>query len=240
MADENLKLEAYKDVAQPAARKVGDTLARTVQVALAPFRGLIWGLETIEEYILGALNTKLKNVPLDNISAPPANVAGPIIEALRFTGSIPPLREMFANLLAHAMVKDDSKRAHPSFVEVIKQLSPDEALILFHISDKSGDFILTEEWKNYGGSTDETIESQFERFCVESSVKSPELSGTYLDNLLRVRIFAESQLPEAVYFPPGYTERGNYEGYVQNNFSRTVAVTSFGKSFIQVCAKEPA
>ena len=46
---------------------------------------------------------KLKNVPEENIVTPPPSIAGPVFEALRFSGEDIDLRELYTNLLASAM-----------------------------------------------------------------------------------------------------------------------------------------
>jgi hypothetical protein len=120
----------YEDVLQPTAREIGSVLVRSVRVALVPLRGLLWGWEQIEEQFIPRLIEKLKGIPEGRIVTPPLPVAGPALEAMRFTGSESALRELYANLLATAMDKDRIEQAHPAFVEIIKQLSPDEAKLL--------------------------------------------------------------------------------------------------------------
>jgi len=44
------------------------------------------------------------------------------------------LREMYANLLANSMNKVVKNGVHPSYVEIIKQLSPDEAKIINYLN----------------------------------------------------------------------------------------------------------
>jgi len=53
-------------------------------------------------------------------------VAVPAIEALRYTK----LKEQYANLIATSMDSATAVEAHPAFVEILKQLTPDEAKIL--------------------------------------------------------------------------------------------------------------
>ena len=123
---------AYEDALQPAAKQVGtslETAGRLVNAALSPIRGLVWGWEQIESYISEAVGKRLKDVPEERIVTPSALVAGPALEALRFTGEAQELREFYANLLATSMDADTTRNAHPSFVEVIRQMTPDEARI---------------------------------------------------------------------------------------------------------------
>lgn len=111
------------------ANKALTTIGKTINLALAPLSGLIWGYDKISSWIEQKLADRLKDVPEDNIITPPVNIAGPTIEAMRFT-SDDELREMYANLLAASMNKETVYQTHPRFVDIIKHLSIDEAHIL--------------------------------------------------------------------------------------------------------------
>jgi hypothetical protein len=122
---------AYDDALKPVAGETGKalgTIGRTVNVALAPLRGLVWSWDRIESWLTTTVERKLQEraVPLERISTPNPDVAVPAIEALRYTR----LREQFANLLATAMDTKTADEAHPSFVEILKQITPEEAKIL--------------------------------------------------------------------------------------------------------------
>lgn len=78
------------------------------------------------------LTEKLLEVPPNKIIAPPVHIAAPILEKSRFTADSEHLHALFANLLATSMTEDLQSLAHPSFVEIISQLSPEEAKILFN------------------------------------------------------------------------------------------------------------
>jgi len=123
----------YQDALQPAVKEIGkslETLAKTINLALAPIAGLVWGYEKIRDYLCQALIERFKEKPLERIVTPNPRIAGPIIEALRFAAQEPTLRELYANLLATSMDSLKNKEAHPSFVEIIKQITPDEAKII--------------------------------------------------------------------------------------------------------------
>ncbi|MDR6943027.1 DUF4393 domain-containing protein [Mucilaginibacter pocheonensis] len=93
-------------------------------------KGLVWGYEKIEEWINMRVVQKLENVPQENIITPPLQIAGPTIEALRYTGEDNEIRELYANLLATSMNKETLHKAHPGYVEILKNISTDEAILL--------------------------------------------------------------------------------------------------------------
>lgn len=71
----------------------------------------------------------------DNIVPPPIYLAAPLLQKCQFTADSEHLHSLFANLLATAMTEDMQELAHPAFIEIISQLSPEEAKILFNFPD---------------------------------------------------------------------------------------------------------
>ena len=122
----------YEDMVQPVAKQLGkslETVGKAINVALAPVGILVWGYDKCQDFIQTKVADRLKDVPPEDIITPKPNIAGPAIEALRYTGHEESLSDMYANLLASAMDKSTADGAHPAFVEIIKQLTPDEAKI---------------------------------------------------------------------------------------------------------------
>lgn len=96
----------------------------------------------------------LKNVSEikpENIQEPKLNILGPALEASRFYIEEQELRDMFAKVIASSMDKEKNNQMHPAFVEIIKQLSPDDALFLKEFENTSrlpyGKLIFIEEMK---------------------------------------------------------------------------------------------
>ena len=132
-------MDAVNDYVEPKTKKelckTVYTLSKTINVALIPLSLLIWGYEKIEKTINNDLEKKLKNIPEEDIVTPDPRVAGPLIESLKYTAQEDELREMYTNLLASSMNKKKNSDVHPSFVEIIKQLLPDEAKLIKEISN---------------------------------------------------------------------------------------------------------
>ena len=123
----------YHDLLQPGVRQLGkslETLAKGTQIVVSPIAAMVWGYETIREYLLVALSEKLKDRPRERLTPPSPSIAVPAIESLRYTAHEESLREMYLKLLATAIDSETASQAHPAFVEVIRQLTPDEARML--------------------------------------------------------------------------------------------------------------
>ena len=127
----------YEDALQPTIQEVGKFVARIPRAINAAFAGLDkWILN--KEYAIDEtkklLEKKLENVDPDKIVEPEAYVAVPAIQAISYSMNSEELRNLYANLLAKAMNSDTKDLVHPSFVEIIKQMSPTDALILKEIN----------------------------------------------------------------------------------------------------------
>ena len=244
----------YQDVVQPAAQELGkalQTVAKTVHVALAPVSALVWGYDQIKDFVSTKVADRLKNVPPENIITPKPNVAGPALESLRYTGHEASLSDLYANLIAASMDKTTASGAHPAFVEIIKQLTPDEAKLVGLFVSTQALPLLNVRW-GYKNPTDEKTGGMdflvnFSLLGAQVGVEFQNLTPTYIDNLCRLGL---AEIP-AMY---QYTGKGIYEPLenaqeVQNakaqiesnpewRFSierKGLRVTELGKQFARIC-----
>lgn len=245
----------YQDLAQPAVKQVGkalETVGKAINVALAPVGALVWGYEKCQDFISTKVADRLKDVPPEDIITPKPNVAGPAIEALRYTGHEETLSDMYANLLAASMDKTSAQGAHPAFVEIIKQLTPDEAKIVALFKSNRA-FPLLNAGRNYKVETEEkkggqVMLSNFSLLGEEAGVEYVGLTPAYLDNLSRLGLI--------VFFGNGihYTSPGLYDPLENHpnvlavkmeieadpdlkcELQRTgFKITELGKQFAKVC-----
>src|SRR5690606_2606127 len=173
----------YQDTLQPAAKQIGqslETVTKTVNIALAPIKALVWGYEKIEEFITTRVSEKLKNVPEENITTPKPEVAGPAVEALRYSGHNPNLRELYANLLANAMDKSTIHLAHPDFDEILKNITSDEAILLQAFATNNQYPLLDIRAKLIEGGTGYTVmHANFSHLSKIVRVERPDLIPSY-------------------------------------------------------------
>lgn len=123
----------YEDALQPLAKETGkalSTLGRAVNAALLPLKLVVWGSEQLERFLTEDVADRLKNVPPERIVTPDPRVLVPIIDAVRLIGHNPDLRALYANLLSGAMNSDTATGVHPAFVEILRQITSDEARII--------------------------------------------------------------------------------------------------------------
>jgi hypothetical protein len=73
---------------------------------------------------------KTQEIPEEFLTEPQMHIVGPAIEASKFYIDSEQLRQMFANLISASIDSRKIEQTHPSFVEIIKQLSPLDAGVL--------------------------------------------------------------------------------------------------------------
>jgi hypothetical protein len=243
----------YQDALQPAAKEIGKalgTVAKTVNIALAPVSALVWGYDQIKEFVDTKVSEKLSNVPSENIVTPPPHIAGPALESLRYTGSIDELKELYANLLASSMDSKTTKDTHPSFVEIIKQLSSAEARLLTTLifSDQEPAVTIRNNRKVGSGGRD-----QFRNFTVlgeKAGIQDYRNIPNYLDNLCRLGLLeipdSYTLIGEDVYkhldehpIVKAIAEAIDQEEDRKSKLvHKTIMVTGFGRQFINTCVKD--
>lgn len=125
----------------PIAQSVGNTLS---SIWTTVFGGIdIYAQKTQHKRIVALnkfkeeLEQKVSSVPEEKLVEPPLHIVGPSIEASKYYFESDELRSMFANLIAASINIDTITKAHPSFVEIIKQLSPLDAKNLALFKSKS-------------------------------------------------------------------------------------------------------
>ena len=244
----------YQDAVQPAAQEIGkglQTVAKSVHVILAPVSALVWGYDQIKDFVSTKVSERLKNVPPENLVTPKPNVAGPALEALRYTGHESSLSDLYANLIAAAMDSSTAAGAHPAFVEIIKQLTPDEAkLVALFVKDIPLPLLnLRWEFKaNPEGRTGgKSVLVHYSHLGNVAGCQFPQMVPTYVDNLCRLGLSEVPTFGE-------YTTKGVYDALendplvkahkasIESNSEiqpvlerKVLMVTELGKQFARIC-----
>lgn len=244
----------YQDAIQPAAKEVGKSLhlvSRAVNAALAPVEGLVWGVERIREFVRERVAAKLDNVPPDEVQQPKPHVAVPAIEALRYTGAESELSELYANLLATSMDRETAYRAHPGFVDMIKNMSPDEARIMQFLATHGDQPLINIKIVMNEQGHFRISHRHVSLIGLKAGCDHPSLAANYLDNLSRLGLI---EMPDRFITNDAlYTEIEEYPQIKQIKETPThidgakveieklkVELTDLGKQFIRTCVIDKA
>lgn len=240
----------YQDAIQPLAKETGKalgTVGKAVNVALAPISLVIWGYEKISDFLENKVAEKLKKVPEERISTPPPNIAGPAIEALKFTGHDETLQDLFANLIANALDSKTVLEAHPAFVDIIKNISSDEGLILklFASNQQFPMIDVKLNTKKNGGFN--ILRRNVSEIGNLANCKHPQLTTNYLDNLCRLglleipsgRMINDPKVYEKLTNDPNIEQIKkqfeNNEDFSVGFDQKYIEVTGMGRQFINAC-----
>lgn len=132
-------VEAAKETPgfKKAAELRGDRLAVKEQLGLIIMRPLARIMGVSREYFDTNFGqdfaAKIADIPEENLQTPKGIIAGPVMEGLGYSLDEPNLKDMYLELLARASDDRAAAEAHPSFVEVIRQLSGEEAGLLGYV-----------------------------------------------------------------------------------------------------------
>lgn len=185
----------YEDALQPTVQEIGKFAARIPRAINAAFSGLDkWILN--KEYAIDEtkklLVQKLENVNPEKIVEPEHYVAIPTIQAISYSINREELRNLYANLLAKAMNSDTKDMVHPSFIEIIKQLSPTDALVLNKIEINKPLLLATLKVEIYEtNDSKEPTYSIYDENITDIDFSDYDSVLVSLDNLLRLGLIKE-------------------------------------------------
>jgi hypothetical protein len=122
----------------PPAKEIGQVLGNLFYLIFSPINYNVEKLKikhatNLKKY-QSNIQDELNKIPEENLTEPPMNIVGPALEASKFYIENEEIRKMFAKLIASSMNVDLINLSHPSFIEIIKQLTLVEANIIKQIA----------------------------------------------------------------------------------------------------------
>lgn len=122
----------YKDLAQPGVKQVGtavETILGLGNTMLLPIKFLNDRANTAFVNNMERYRCALQGVPVEEIRAVSPEIGVPVLDRFTYvTDEV--IAEMFVKLLADASQTERVSEAHPAFIHVIDNMSPDEAKLL--------------------------------------------------------------------------------------------------------------
>lgn len=173
--------EVYSDLIRPSASPIGEAFSGIVKaVAFYPrywARALDISLEFKTDEFKKSLYEKIERIPENKRILPPPNILGPSIQALEYAIVEDELSDLFSSLIASSM--DDRKQTHPSFVEFLRQISPDEARILRQFDRSRSAYFVQHR-------TESGLGMRYSKLVDDAKFSKPENFSFYVDNLCRL------------------------------------------------------
>lgn len=245
--------KTYDDLVHPTAKSLGNTLSlipRTVGVWLNKWEKWVINGEESIRLTTEAVRDKVAKIPTEKLDEPEPYVVIPVIQQLSYCYNSKELREMYANLLVSSMNIDTKDYVHPSFADIIKQLSPADANIIEEVRRKQNPLPIVTVRLNYKET------KSFLELLIDYSIDLFPLLGNTstlcasLQNLQRLSIikirYDQMVKPETQY--DVYFNDVNYKRLVKEygsidktdiSFAKgLIELTEYGKSFCNVCCSK--
>lgn len=206
----------------------------------------IWAANKVQSF-KNKIENKIADIPEDNLIEPPMDIIAKSIDGLRYIPDKEELKEMFANLMVNSCNSDYSEKTHPRFVEIIKQLSTTDAIIiksLTYNSPLASYPIAKILLKNESGQKelfthyfDNNLNFKFEIISesISNLITLGLITVTYSEHL------TDDSLYEKLYHTSFYNTYLVYEKsqqeYTLELEKGSLKLSPFGRIFIEMCAK---
>lgn len=238
--------DLYDDALKPTAQESGDVLAivpRTIKAALAPLRQWIAQKEYNVAETEKLLAKKLENIDTEKIVTPESYVAVPAIQAISYSMDSEELRNLYANLLAKSMNVDTKNFVHPSFVEIIKQLSPLDAKVLKAIMEREVNPCINLRYENPQGTYNSIMTNVTDFHFASQALISISIDNLQKQNLIHIPYdahYSNEYLYDAIIQSDFYKEQEachpeRPDGFKFTHEKKMISKTNLGQSFYEAC-----
>ncbi|MFB6803434.1 DUF4393 domain-containing protein [Peribacillus butanolivorans] len=196
---ETVKL-IYPDLAQPGIKKVGlalETVLDFSNTILLPLKLVNEKSKFFFQRHMENYKEKLNKVPEEQIGTVTPEIGLPILdELLRVTND--DLADLFTNLLVNASTVNGSQYAHPSFINIIKSLSADEARIVKYLSEISNpsELVIFIRFEKVDSMGSVPLTKEFNNLNNLVPLDFKENDGFYINNLINLGILQ----PQNIYY----------------------------------------
>lgn len=198
------------------------------------------------------LSAKYAKIPEDKRIDPRMNILGPAVELLKYNLDEEYIKEMFVNIMCNEMNSDKQHKVLPSYIEIVRQLSKEDAKMIKTVYDmcKSGErtnlplLVIRIQTDSTGGYIERdkyVIDYAYvrnNRTCCHSIL----LNSIVVDNLCRlglIKLYDDRFISEENVYELGfnvlknkYTNTSGHTFYYQKGLFE---ITQFGKNFIDIC-----
>lgn len=175
-----------------AGASICEVGSKTVEIFLDPFRVAIYGYDRIKEKFIPKLQRLIEGIPSEDLTAPDEEIVGSILEAVRFKTNNEEISDLFAALLASAMNTKEKDIVHPAYIQIINEISSDEAKIIKYFATSPNLDVYPMLNLNAGIKGEIGASSYLKHFSdlgFVAGCAQPTLIPTYVDNLCRLKLF---------------------------------------------------
>lgn len=248
IATEKLAVPVYEDALKPFAKELSKGLVSIARMVNS-------GVYLIEDCVSATTNVlrmtaeNLALLPPERVTFERPRVALQALNEAKFAINEEEIQKLFANLISSSFDKGKSNSAHPSYIEIIKQLQSDEALILKFMFGKDAhrkghaptiDITRADGDKN-SFSVSETI---YDVNLICEDAGCVDISSLYFSNLSRLGLIIGSESSsfaqcehERIFQSEKAKELLTVNSHLQHTTYKCgeFSLTKFGHEFARVC-----
>lgn len=233
----NMITKDFIDSKNKLTRNVGEKIGFCWNFLTAKIRPIMHETIKESEYKIKEIDTKLEkkynNIPDENKTEPRLSIVGSAIDVLKYNLDEEHIKEMFVNILTSEMDNRKQNKVIPAYIEIIKQLSKEDAILLSNyikIKNNINELYLLK------------IKSTNNYYIVyneNNNINYFQVQRISLDNLCRIRIITELDL-----FSFDLNEEFEQYYDILNSLSNnnlndcvltSISFTNFGNQFIDIC-----
>lgn len=234
--------EIYKDLFQPALRQfgqAGESVAKTVCLLSLPF---VFGAGTYDRLVV-RVRKSFEKVPPADLVEPPVNTVFQIAEKLMSLPVDDTISKMYVELLSSCVNKKWVNSVHPAFVNLISQISGDEARFIDFLSQRERTIYLRrdESWVTPTKAEIDNVLTPWHGTILDGKpinetviypdiLNVPEYFFTYLEHLNSLGVI------EYVHGPEELLEK-NFIDSIRDYGHWYISLSKFGRLFHNVCIK---
>jgi hypothetical protein len=225
--------KVYEDGLSESVQETGKISTDFIKAARL-FTAPIQYLGAYQDRLTKHLNKVREGVPEERQIEAPTSLSGPIMDRLKYLEDDNYLTDLYVSLLQRAIDKERINEAHPAFFHIIEQLSPDEAFLLFKISQEPIDYEYTLDL-----IVNENGKSRFENVNVikdttpKENIVFIEHFDMYISHLESLNLLKWTVVSEE----PIWENEENQNSRKQNGTYRKTKIylTKFGDLFVKAC-----
>lgn len=247
--------EAYNDLLHPAAQELGQSLGYVARFVKTVFKGFEVAADHIDKQcdkFIAKVEETVESIPPERRIEPSLGVFQSIVSGSWGALDSDLMQELFLNLLKSAIDKTTASRAFPNYGEIIKQLTPDEALLLvfFKKYPEFHPIINIVEKKPNPSKAYRIVKEKITLLPQHVNIKYQQNIPIYLENLSRLGIISITftktvldlnlykqleQTPESINTINTIKLTPNTQCGIERGIFN---LTNFGKSFCDICISD--
>lgn len=240
--------EIYGDLAKPGVQQVGKALESIIGLG----NTVLWPVTLLNEKAkitlednLEKYRKKLEATPEEEVCKVAPEIGVPIAEKLSYVTN-EELSEMYTELLSKASIKQKANVAHPSFVNIISNISPDEAILIKSIVGMPGIPFIEVQLRSKSTKEWLPLDPMMPGFSCLKKLQFPNNVHAYVSNLEGLGIFQIRQgsylRAKNIYEPLEEQAKSRYSHRGKNHQDKTIIIkrgiieiTPLAKLLLRAC-----